>query len=69
MTARDPNRPDDRPAWFAKMRECDGKDQLKEQEAKNRAASIKRREKRSEVEAYQCKHCGHWHIGHARRDR
>lgn len=64
---RTPGHRDTRPDWFAKMRDCDGKQQLLEQEARARVNSIKRREKRSEVEAYLCRHCQCWHVGHVRK--
>lgn len=54
------------PEWLAAMRRCEGKDKLDKANATKRAAQIRKRDGTSECEAYECRHCGQWHVGHSR---
>ena len=56
------------PTFIDRMRECDGKEKLDRANAERRAAGFRKKETRrtDQCVAYQCKHCGAWHIGHKR---
>lgn len=67
---RNPNDRDHRPAWLAKMRDCDGKKQYDHAAAESTAAQIRKKEggyRQDMCSAYECPHCNKWHVGHIRK--
>lgn len=53
---------------MTKLRECGDKDQLSKAEAIDRV-HYKRRTLGSDLNAYKCKYCGFWHVGHRTKGR
>lgn len=55
---------------IGRARDCARKQPYSRQEAEAGARRIARTEKRTgqPAEAYECRYCGFWHIGHPRQD-
>lgn len=54
------------PDWFDRLRRCEGKEKLNRSQADKRSAQIRKRDRNAQCQAYECKYCGAWHIGHTR---
>jgi hypothetical protein len=53
-----------------RARQCDGKDQLDKAQAHQRLTGLRRQHPKDKdrINAYHCRFCDHWHVGHHRGD-